>query len=66
MISLLKRLIYNIGAGFLPLSVTVLVLTAAAARAQTSRSAMDYYARADASYKNGDLDGAMADYTKAI
>src|SRR5260370_16250218 len=64
---LLKSLIYDIGNGFLPSAVTVLVLISApGSRAQTSRLAMDYYTRPDTSYRNGDLVGAIVDLEAAI
>jgi tetratricopeptide (TPR) repeat protein len=49
----------------LPL-ILLLAFSAAAAPAQTPRSAKDYIKRAAARYLKGDLDGAIDDYSKAL
>ncbi len=43
-----------------------MLISAPVSRAQTSRLAMDYYTRADTSYRNGDLVGAIVDLEAAI
>src|SRR6266480_4180719 len=50
----------------LALAVILLLSAASLAQAQTSRSAVAYYNRANERYKKGDLDGAIADYDAAL
>ena len=46
--------------------ILIIFLTGAVAQAQTPRTAEDYNNRGLERQSNGDLEGAIADYTKAI
>src|SRR5215470_17043211 len=51
---------------FPPLLFFLFALTASVTQAQTPRSAADYFHRGVARFAKGDLDGAIADYDRAI
>src|SRR5262245_34029761 len=51
---------------FSPLLFFLIALTASVTQAQTPRSAGDYLHRGVARFTNGDLEGAIADYDRAI
>ncbi|HWX40148.1 MAG TPA: tetratricopeptide repeat protein, partial [Blastocatellia bacterium] len=63
------RVLRSAGCGALAASqrvAAILVVLACAAQAQTPHSAKDYLDRGAARYSAGDLDGAIADFDKAI